>query len=272
VQTIPGTLSEHDRGNDLKPLIFATFLAPTMEPFHAAVAEYVGARVGLGGRLVTGTSLDQISAREADVAFAARLPYIRLAEDDPEAVEPLAAPVVAQPRYEGRPISFSDIVVRSGSGLTSFADLRGRAVSYEGTGPASDYGLILRLLAARGEVEGYFGRVVEAGSARRSLELLLAGATDASVVDSHVLAVAVRDRPGLAEQLCVIDTLGPAPTQPVVAARRLPDGLRSEIRHLLVSMHEGVQGREVLALGLVERFAEVDDATYDPIRHILAAA
>jgi phosphonate transport system substrate-binding protein len=272
VQTIPGTLSEHDRGNDLEPLIFATFLAPTMEPFHAAVAEYVGTRVGLGSRLVTGTSLDQISAREADVAFAARLPYIRLADDDPEAVEPLAAPVVAQPRYEGRPISFSDVVVRSGSGLTSFADLRGRAVSYEGTGPGSDYGLILRLLAERGEVEGYFGRVVEAGGARRSLELLLAGATDASVVDSHVLAVAVRDRPGLAEQLCVVDTLGPAPTQPVVAARRLPAGLRSEIRHLLASMHQGPQGREVLALGLVERFAEVDDATYDPIRRMLAAA
>jgi phosphonate transport system substrate-binding protein len=121
-------------------------------------------------------------------------------------------------------------------------------------------------------VEGYFGRVVAAGRAHRSLELLLTGAVDASVVDSHVLAVAVRDEPDLAERLCVVDTLGPAPMQPVVAARRLPAGLRLEIRHLLASMHEGPQGRDVLALGVVERFAEVDDGTYDPILHLLAAA
>jgi phosphonate transport system substrate-binding protein len=122
-----------------------------------------------------------------------------------------------------------------------------------------------------GETRGFFGRVVEAGFHQESIRLVAAGEVDASAIDSHVLALAVRDNPVLAEQLRVIDTLGPSSIQPVVAAGHLPDGLKSDVQAALLDMSRDADCKGQLAKGLLERFAPVRDADYDDIREMLGA-
>jgi phosphonate transport system substrate-binding protein len=40
-------------------------------------------------------------------------------------VEPLAAPVLAGDRYRGRPVYYSDVIVRQNSPITCLEELRG---------------------------------------------------------------------------------------------------------------------------------------------------
>ena len=87
-----------------------------------------------------------------------------------------------------------------------------------------------------------------------------------------MLAVELRDRPALKNQLRVIDTLGPAGIQPVVAASRLPDRLKADIREVLLAMGDDPAASAGLAPGFVERFVTVTDEDYYDVQAMLTAA
>jgi phosphonate transport system substrate-binding protein len=108
-----------------RPIHFATFLAPNMRPVYECVAEYVGRRLGHPTELAVGGSFAAFERGEVDVGFICGLPYVQLTQRGEPSVELLAAPVLQGPRYEGRPIYFSDVVVRRDSPYRAFADLRG---------------------------------------------------------------------------------------------------------------------------------------------------
>jgi phosphonate transport system substrate-binding protein len=123
-----------------------------------------------------------------------------------------------------------------------------------------------------GETGGFFSKVVESGFHQESIQMVCAAQVDASAIDSQVLAVALRDDPSLVVQLKVIDTLGPSTIQPVVAAARLPESLKEDIRSALLSMAGDPAARERLVEAFIERFVPITDADYDDIREMLAAS
>lgn len=188
---------------------------------------------------------------------------------DPHALELLAAPVVSGRRYEGRPIYFSDIIVAADSPFESFADLRGASWAYNDRRSHSGYGVTLHHLLSLGETAGYFGDVVRTGAHRRSMRMVAAGEVDASAIDSHMLAVELREYPTLAGRLRVIGSLGPSSIQPVVAARRLPGRLKADLREALLAMGDDPAARAILDFAFVDRFVPVVDTDYDDIRAML---
>jgi phosphonate transport system substrate-binding protein len=97
------------------------------------------------------------------------------------------------------------------------------------------------------------------------------GDVDGSAIDSQVLAVELRDHPELAEEVRIVESLGPSTIQPVAVSRRVPTDLREAIRHVLVTMAEDPTVRRRLAAGVVERFVPVDAASYDDIRMMVDA-
>jgi ABC-type phosphate/phosphonate transport system substrate-binding protein len=122
-----------------------------------------------------------------------------------------------------------------------------------------------------GETHGFFGRVVEAGFHQDAIRMVARGDIDGSAIDSQVLAVELRDHPELAEQLRVVEILGPSTIQPVAVSRRVPEELREEIRGVLVTMAEDPRVRERLAIGMVDRLVAVDASSYDDIRMMVDA-
>jgi phosphonate transport system substrate-binding protein len=255
----------------MTPLRFVTFLAPSLFPVYQFIADYVGAQLDCPTTLRVGARFSEFAAGEADVGFICGLPYVQLTRETPPPVELLAAPVLQGPRYGGRPIYYSDVIVRRDSPLHTFADLRGCRWSYNDPDSHSGYNITRYRLVQLGETGGYFGKVVEAGWHQRSIELVRAGLVDASAIDSHVLAVAMRDDPALADAVRVIDVLGPATIQPVVVARQVPDGRKAAIQAALLALGADSAARARLAEGLIDHFVAVTDATYDDIRAMVAA-
>jgi phosphonate transport system substrate-binding protein len=253
-------------------LRFATFLAPSVFPVYAYISEYVGRQLGLPTRLEVGRSFAQFEDDQADVGFICGLPYVRLRQQRNPPVELLAAPVLQGVRYEGRPIYYSDVIVRADSPYRTFADLRGSSWSYNDPESQSGYGITLHTLVCKGETGGFFSRVIEAGFHQESIRLVCEGKVDASAIDSQVLAIATRDRPELSRQLRVIDSFGPSSIQPVVAASRLPDSLKADISQALISMAGDPEACERLAEGLFERMVWVPDSHYDDIRAMQSEA
>ena len=254
-----------------RPLRFATFLAPNMLPVYRFIVRRVGERLRCATELMVGSSYDQLGP-EADIGFICGLPYVELAQRPNPPVEPLAAPVLQGERYGGRPIYYSDVIVRHESPFRCFADLRGCSWSFNEPCSHSGYGVTRYWLTRLGETRGYFGRVVEAGWHERSIRLVASGAVDASAIDSQVLAVAQREYPELVARLRVVAVLGPSTIQPVVASRQLSTSLRSELRTVLLELADDAEGRAQLAHGFVERFTAVADEDYDDIRAMMAAA
>jgi phosphonate transport system substrate-binding protein len=250
-------------------LRFATFLAPNMLPVYRSLAERIGDRLGRPVELVVGTSFDQFEQGEADLGVICGLPYVWLADRHPPPVEPLAAPVLAGERYGGRPVYYSDVIVRHDSPITCLEELRGCSWAYNEPASHSGHTVTLYGLVRMGARPGFLGRVVEAGFHQRAIRLVHAGAVDAAAIDSQVLAVERRDHPGLAD-LRIVGSFGPSTIQPVVAASRLPDAWKRGVRELLVSLGDDPSARPMLAQGFIERFAAVDDGAYDDIRAVLA--
>jgi len=236
-------------------------------PVYEWVAGHLGACLGCETQLVVGSSYDQLTNGEVDVAFLCGWPYVRLADLRPSAVEILAAPVLAGRRYDRRPIYFSDVIVRADRPFKTFADLRGGSWSYNEPASYSGHLATLDHLLSVGATNGFFGQVVEAGWHEASIRMVSAGVVDASAVDSQVLSVAYRQDRELRSRLRIIATFRSAPIQPVVAGRHLPASVREALRVALLAAAFDPVGRTRLAEGGVDHLVSVDDRYYDPIRH-----
>ena len=161
---------------------------------------------------------------------------------------------------------YSDVIVRRDSPITRLEELEGRSWAYNEPASHSGHTVTLYSLVAMGAQPGFLGKVVEAGFHQRAIRLVAAGSVDAAAIDSQVLAIELPDHPRLADDLRVVGAFGPSTIQPVVAASRLPDGWKREVRELLVCLADDPTARPALDHGLIEGFAAVDDGAYDDIR------
>src|SRR5262249_51577568 len=158
------------------------------------------------------------------------------------------------PRYGGRPVYFTDVIVRHDHPARSIADLRGAVWSYNDTGSHSGYNVMRHHLLQLGETRGYFGRVVDAGTHQASVPMGLAGAIDASGIASTFLETEIAGRPEIGAGLRTIASLGPSPIPPVVVARHVEPSLAARLRDLFLGMAADPGGHAVLTAGRVATF------------------
>jgi len=234
---------------------FATFLSPSLEFFYRGTVDHIAKTLGIEAELVVGEDYEGFRSGEYDAGFICGLPYVRLAD----VVDPIAAPVVDEPRYGDRPVYFSDVVVAHDHPAVCFRDLRGAAWCYNEPNSHSGYLTVLNHLASMGETPGFFGRFDAVGFHTTSMDLVAEGVYDASAIDSHLLALVKPDG------LRVIDTIGPSPVQPLVVSKRVPRDVHSGIAAALASMPQ-----LLLREARVARWAPVTDETYEPIRAMSA--
>ncbi len=257
-------------------LRLANFLADNARPVYERIADYLAGRLGAPVSLLSGVSLEErhhrLDTGDIEVAFICGLPYSEKHDRPEPPIELLCAPVMAAPRYGGRPVYFTDVVARRDRPFLGFSDLRGAAWAYNDEGSHSGYNVVRHHLLASGETGGYFGRVVASGAHQTSIQMVLDGEVDASGIDSVVLEIETARRPELGAALRTIAAIGPSPIPPVVVASGLDASLKARVRSLFLGMSADTSARDILAEGRMAGFVPVRDADYDPIRTMVRQA
>jgi phosphonate transport system substrate-binding protein len=242
-----------------------------MTSVYAAVAAGVGRALAVPARLIEGRDYRQLRDGSVDLAFLCGLPYVRLSQERPGTLHPLAAPVLDEPRYADRPVYFSDVIVRADSPASSFGDLRGRSWAYNDPDSLSGCLLVRYHLLQMGETEAFFSSVTFSGRHQESIRRVVSGEVDASAIDSQVLGVACLRNPDLARQFRVIAVLGPSTIPPVIATGTVPQEVQALAGDAICALGGDAAGRDALAGGLIRRFTPIEDRAYDDIREKMAA-
>ena len=251
-------------------LRLASCMAENSELVCRLTAEYLAAKLDLRIEYISGIPWQERERRfdrgEIEILWLCGWPYVDKIDALRADMELLAVPVPAGTRYDNQPIYFSDVVVKLQSRFNSFAQLRAAAWAFNEPRSHSGYNVVRAHLAELGMRRGFFGRVIESGAHSASMEMILSGRVDGAAIDSTVLEWLLSERPDLAGQIRVIETIGPSPIPPWVIAKRVPPQLRCELRALLLHMHQDDCGRDILDRGRLRRFALAQDGDYDPIR------
>jgi phosphonate transport system substrate-binding protein len=243
----------------MERLRIITYLSPSIPAeLYELIARDLGEQCGLAAELAFESRIsgplagddDLFAGGTADVGFLCA-PSFRWLNASRRSVELLPLPVPADPRAEGRPVYFADVVVRADAPARTFADLANARWSYNDRNSKSGWFSMIERIAPH-KPEEFFRELVAAGSHLRSLDLVASGAADAAAIDSNVLRANPRGT------LRVLESWGPFPIQPAVV--RADFAPKARVAAALLTMHE--RHGDVLSNLGVSHFVAGDERAY----------
>jgi ABC-type phosphate/phosphonate transport system substrate-binding protein len=257
-------------------LKLASCMAENTEEFCQALAVYLQSQLGVPTECVMDVPWQErerlFDRGEIQLLWLCGLPYVNKADLEQSCTELLVVPVPMGERYQGQPVYFSDVAVRSSSRFQCFFDLRGASWAFNEPRSHSGFNVVRAYLAEFGQVAGFFGDVIESGAHSASLGMVLSGRIDGAAIDSTVLEWIVAQHEEIGRQIRVIETIGPSPIPPWVISKSMPLDLRCELRSILLDLDLEKPGRELLARARIARFIAAHDSDYDPIRRMARKA
>jgi phosphonate transport system substrate-binding protein len=255
-------------------LTLVSYLAPNFFWFYKAVVASLGKVLQVEMQVIQ-SLLDPLEdplllQDQVDIAFICGLPFARYQRINAEQLEILVAPVMAEMRYQNRPVYFSDLIVQANSGFTTFEDLAGTTLCYNDLGSNSGFNLLRQRLIQSGLPKRFFGQAIPSGSHQRSIQWVAEGLADCAAIDSTVLEQELRDIPELTTRLRVLESIGPCPIPPIAVSQRLG----SEVIHQLQAalLQPDTTLRTAMEKAHIKCFLAVGAKDYAPIAQTYEAA
>lgn len=192
-------------------------------------------------------------------------------------VQPLlvAAPIPSPQRYGGRPVYFTDIVVRAGAPYGKLEDTFGGTAGYtlhdSLSGGVAFRAHLAPYRAARGE-RLYRRAVGNLVHARGVIDALVRGDIDVGPLDSWYHDLLRQDDPAFASQVRVIASTQARPIPPLVATAPLSGTELERLRDALQSAIAAPELRELRTRLLLAGFAQPDPSDYAPLAALPAQA
>lgn len=175
---------------------------------------------------------------------------------------PLAAPILAPPRYGGQPVYLSDLVVREEAPYRrieeTFGGRMGWTVPHSHSGCNAPRRHLLRY-ASRFPFAGAVGPLVTPMAVAAAV---LEGRCEIGPMDGFAHDLLRRHAPEKVAGLRILDSTDTAPIPFLVAAPGTPARIVHRLREALLALHEDAPARRLLDEVLVRRFVPVDTTAY----------
>ena len=236
--------------------------------YYREMIDYLGRRLDRPVHLIQRKTYAEINELflkgQIDLAYICTGPYA--AGKYVYGFEGIATPVV-----RGKPYYQSYLLVNRRSPFSTLADLRGKTFAF--TDPESNTGALVPTywLYEIGQTPAAFFRKVNyTYSHDNSIMAVARSLVDGATVDGHKWEYYNRHNPVHTARTRVIRKSEALGSPPLVAATRLPDGLKADIRHIMHSMHKDPEGGRILEKLMIERFVEPREEWYEPVRRMIA--
>jgi ABC-type phosphate/phosphonate transport system substrate-binding protein len=183
----------------------------------------------------------------------------------------VAAPVPSPARYGGRPVYFTDIVVRADAPYQRLEDTFGGVVGYTLADSMSGGVALANHLAPYREARGarlYRKAVGNLIHARGVIEALAAGTIDVGPLDSYYHDLLQHHEPAFAQQVRIIASTEARPIPPLVATAALKPDELARLREALQASAKAPELRAITERLLLAGFAVPDPADYEVLAQI----
>ncbi len=164
------------------------------------------------------------------------------------------------------------VVVRDSDSARALTDLQGRAVAYNGRDSHSGTNALRALVAPLATGGRFFGRTVESGAHRRSIDFVRDGHADVAAIDCVSFALIARHEPEAVAGLRVLARTAPAPGLPLVTARTTSEDELERIRRGIERVLADPKLRDARTALLIAGFERLGRADYHPIATMRDAA
>ncbi len=170
----------------------------------------------------------------------------------------IAAPVPAPPRYQGRPIYFTDFVARADSSFHALNEVFGHRFAYTVETSHSGWNAprhhLLRYRTP--ERPRLFAQVVgPLVTHLRALAAVVDNRADAAAIDSYVLDLIRAHDPATGEKIRVIETTEPAPMPPLVASPETDAAIATRLSDAFLALADDPTAQPHLSTLLLKGFA-----------------
>lgn len=177
----------------------------------------------------------------------------------------VAAPVPHAARTAGRPLYWTDMVVRADRPFQRLEDTFGGRIGFTSKDSHSGFNAVRKLLMDYPHPEGaplYASAIGPLITPRRSLESVLNGDTDVAPVDSYAHALLKRYCPALTSGVRTIAMTDVCPMPMLVASAGTDTAAVARLRAALVEAEQDRHARPLLDDLLLDGFAEVAPKDY----------
>jgi ABC-type phosphate/phosphonate transport system substrate-binding protein len=204
--------------------------------------------------------------RRSDLGAAAMCGYPLATWDPVSKPVPIAAPAPSPDPFAGRPVYWTDIVVRAESRYERDEELAGRRFGWTVEDSQSGYQAPRHHFAARAVARGgcFFGSVQGSlVTPRRVVDSILDGSVDAGPLDAYWHALLRLHEPETAKRLRVIARTDETPIPCFVAASRTPAALGERLIRAFVESSDAAELSDVRTDLALARFESVAVGTYE---------
>lgn len=199
-----------------------------------------------------------------DVAFVCSGPYV----DGKESfgLQPLVAPLA-----HGEPVYYSYVIVPASSPVTDFKELRGKKFAF--TDPQSNTGTLVPnyMLAKRNETpDSFFSSHEYTYAHDKSIKAVAMQLVDGATVDSLIWEYAAKTNPQYTDKTKIILKSPPYGIPPVVVRPGIDSSLVEKLRTVFLNTHNDERGRAILNGMMIDKFVQLEDSRYAPVREMKA--
>lgn len=234
--------------------------------YYKRLLDYIGQKLHLKINFVEKRTYREVNSSlkngNIDVAFVCGGPYVM--GHDEFGLELLTAPVV-----NGKPLYYSYVIVGKDSKINDLHGLKGKTFAF--VDPISNTGKLIPtyMLYELGETpQSFFKEYSYTYGHDRSIKAVAQGIVNGAAVDSLIWDYMDKNGSIYTQKTSIIKVSEPYGIPPVVVRPGLDEGLKAKIKDILLNMHNNEEGKEILKGMFIDRFIEIDDSSYDTIRHV----
>jgi phosphonate transport system substrate-binding protein len=266
-----------------KTLTFAIVQSEEMSVLGARwgdTLKYVGKKIGADINFYATTSYASVAEAMmsgfVDIGKLGPKIYIVAREKSKGSIDPIVATGRPPTIFYPKPCAcyFGALITKKGSGLTSIESVKGKILALVDPGSTSGYAMPRALfpeMIGGADLEDYFGRIFYSGTHSASARAIYHGKADAAFISENTLERVIHQTEMKKDDFNYLWRSPQIPMDVVtVNLNTMSPEMIKKVKDAFEGMTESDEGRALLKQARYAAFVPATDATFDPLRKIIA--